>query len=473
MSSSPLARWSSVRLTVVVGSLALIGASVAGPWAHAEAPFIPGTATGTAQAFAIAPKTGGFAYTITGGGTVADFRGSLAQARSQSVDFGLIGTSLTTQQCDGSDPTINRDQLPQPLIAESDKGNAHKTADTAGTAQHGVLAVGGHMTVSAETKPKSSATFDGTALSLPGVLQASGLSSASSAELVPDTARLASAEARVGRLSLAGGMVVLTNVHWAVNQRTGSHAAAEHAFSIGHVTVAGQSLPASSDDLDTTVAAINKALTPTGLHVTIPSAKRTSDGGVAIPPLSVGIDKSALGGAILNPVLTAAGPVRDKVINTLLGISCKFGSPLTLGDILLSALNGTGSLDLQFGGVTAGSEGRSYANPFGPAGQLPPPVATTPGAAATGHPAGASTAGPTGELPSDDSTSAPAASAPQLAGDQTTTQSCASTSPTNWPSCSNGAALAAGLIGLGAVGSVAGADWLVARRRRRLPEIDL
>jgi hypothetical protein len=461
-----------VRLTVVVGSLALIGASVAGPWAHAEAPFIPGTATGTAQAFAIAPKTGGFAYTITGGGTVADFRGSLAQARSQSVDFGLIGTSLTTQQCDGSDPTLDRDQLPQPLIAESDKGNAHKTADTAGTAQHGVLAVGGHMTVSAETKPKSSATFDGSALSIPGVLDATGLSSAAAAELIPNTARLATAEARVGRLSLAGGLVVLTNVHWAANQRSGTHAAVDHAFSIGHVTVAGQSLPASGDALGSTLAAVNKALGPTGLHVTIPAAKRTSGGGIAVPPLSVGIDKSALGEAVLNPVLTAAGPVRDKIVNALLGYSCKFGTPLTVGDILLSAINGTGSLDLQLGGVTAGSEGRAYANPFGTAGHVPPPLGNAGTTPTDGH-AGSAPAATTGELPSGSGTSAPPAPAPQLAGAQTQTESCASTSPANWPRCSNGAALAAGLIGLAAVGSVAGADWIVTRRRRRLPEIDL
>jgi hypothetical protein len=208
------------------------------------------------------------------------------------------------------------------------------------------------------------------------------------------------------------------------------------------------------------------------LHVTIPSAQRISGGGIAVPPLSVGIDKSALGGAVLNPVLTAAGPVRDKIVNALLGYSCKFGTPLTVGDILLSALNGTGSLDLQFGGVTAGSEGRAYANPFGPTGQAPPPVANS-GPTTTGRDPAPPAAAATGHLPSGTSATSPSATAPQLAGAQTRTESCASTSPANWPRCSNGAALAAGLIGLTAVGSVAGADWLVTRRRRRLPDIDL
>lgn len=460
-----------VRLTVAIGSVALVGASVAGPWAHAAAPFVPGVATGTAQAFAIAPKTGGFAYTITGGGTVADFRGSLAQAESQLVDFGLIGTSLTTQQCDGSAPPVQRSQLPQPLIAESDKGNVHKSADSGGIAQHGVLAVGGHLTVSALTKPASTATFDGSALSIPGVLDATGLSSAASAELVPGTARLAEGQARIGRLSLAGGAVVLSNVQWSATQRSGSHASMGHDFSIGQVEVGGQTMPASSDSLQSTFDAINKALSPTGLHVTLPTAKKISGGGIAVPPLSVGIDQSALGGTVINPIVTAAGPVKDKVIAALLGFSCKFGSPLTVGDILLSALDGTGSLDLQFGGVTAGSAGQAYANPFGTPGVPAPPVPQQ--AAATGHGASTPTTTTAGALPTAGSGTTPPAPAPQLAGEQTQTESCASTSPANWPSCSNGAALAAGLIGLAAVGGVAGADWLVTRRRRRLPELDL
>jgi hypothetical protein len=461
-----------LTLTVAVGSLTLVGASVAGPWAHADAPFVPGTATATAQAFAVAPRTGGFAYTITGGGSVADFRGSLAQAKSQSVDFGLIGTSLTTQQCDGSDPTINGDQLPQPLIAESDKGDVHKSTDTAGTAQHGLLAVGGHLTVSAQTKPASSAGFDGTALTIPGVLEATGLSSSAAAELVPGTARLAQAGAHVGRLALAGGAVVLTDVHWTAAQRSGTHASMSHAFSIGQVLVGGKSLPTSSDALGSTLASVNKALATTGLHVTVPAAHRISGGGIAVPPLSIGIDESTLGGAVLNPVLTKAGPVKDKAVNALLGMSCKFGTPLTVADIVLSAIDGTGALDLQFGGVTAGSEGISYADPFGVPSQPGRPVSTT-GPAPTGHGAPAAQQATTGSLPAAAGGSSPAAPAPQVAGAAAQTSSCASTSPANWPSCSNGAALAAGLIGLATVGGVAGADWLVTRRRRRLPELDL
>src|SRR5437763_1303357 len=199
---------------VAVTSLSLIGAATLLPNAGAQGAFVLGTATGTAQAFAVAPRTGGFAYTITGGQSIADFRGTLAQAESQSVDFGLIGTSLTTQQCDGSKPTISRDQLPQPLIVESDHGNVSKSQDQTGVSQSGVLAVGGHMTASATTVPAATATYDGGNLTIPGLVAATGMSSSAGAKLIPGTARTAVAEATVGRLSLLGGVVVLDHLRW-------------------------------------------------------------------------------------------------------------------------------------------------------------------------------------------------------------------------------------------------------------------
>ena len=160
----------ALTITGAAASLSLVGAALLIPTAGASGTFVVGTATATAQAFALMPHTGGFAYTITGGSSIADYRGTLAQAESQSLDFGLIGTSLTAEGCDGSKPTISSDQLPQPLIAESDKGDASKSADQAGIAQSGVLAVSGHETVSATTVPAATATFDGGNLTIPGLL---------------------------------------------------------------------------------------------------------------------------------------------------------------------------------------------------------------------------------------------------------------------------------------------------------------
>lgn len=462
-----------VTVATALAGLALLGASQLSSSASAVDPFVPGVATGTAQALAVAPHTGGFAYTITAGGTVADFRGSLAQAESQSLDLGLIGTSITTDQCDGSDPPVQRSQLPQPLIAESDHGDVSKTRNSTGVSRSGVLAVGGRLHVSALTQPRAQAGFDGGVLSVPGLVEATGLTSSSGAQLRPGVARLAEAQAQVRRLSLLGGTVVFDDLHWQADQRSGHGAGAHGSFTAGRVTVAGRAIPVDGGNLGAVSDRVNAALADTGLHVTMPQVKRTGTAKVSVTPLSLGIENSKLGGQLINPILTAAGPVRDAVVSAILGISCKFGNALTLGDIVLSALNGTGGLSLQFGGVTADSDGTSYDSPFG----SPTTMASVPPVAGTHGSTGTAAAPPTaaGSPPGVDAATAPpaAAAAPQLAGASHTTSTCASTSDADWPSCSNGAALAAGLIALAAVLTVGGADWFVTRRRRRLPVLDL
>jgi hypothetical protein len=465
----------ALTITGAAASLTLIGAATLIPPAGASGSFIIGTATGIAQAFALAPRTGGFAYTVTGGSSIADYRGTLAQAESQSADLGLIGTSLTAEGCDGSAPTVSPDQLPQPLIAESDKGNTSKSADQTGISQSGVLAVGGHETVAVTTTPSSNASFDGGNLTIPGVVQATGLTTSAAAKLIPGQARTASADSAVGRLSLLGGVVVLDGLHWSADQRSGSGAYARGAFTAGDVIVNGQKQSGSADQLATVLTALNSVLAPSGLHVTLPVTKKTSSG-ITVTPLTIGIDDSTLGASIVNPVLTASQPVQEQIQNILYGISCKFGTAFTVEDIGLSAVDGTGGADLVFGGVSAASDGNSYANPFGNislgsssastalggSAAVPGITSTTPGGLG-GAAAPPATAG-VGAVPG---------TSPQLAGNSRTTSSCATTSPANWPHCSDGNALVVGLLGLAAVTAIGGGDWLATRRRRRLPQLEI
>jgi len=266
-------------------------------------------------------------------------------------------------------------------------------------------------------------------------------------------------------------VVVLDHLHWTADQRSGASAGVHGAFTAGDVIVNGQTFPGSADQLTTVFTAVNAALAPTGLHVTLPVAHKTANG-IAVPPLAIGIDNSTLGASVVNPVLTASQPVQEQVKNILFGISCKFGSVFTIEDIFLSAVDGTGGLDLLLGGVAAGSDGTSYANPFGnvtlgSSGALG--SSSVPGAATStvgGLPGAAPPPGTAGVG------SVPGA-APQLAGNSHASASCATTSPAHWPHCSDGNALVVGLLGLAAVTAIGGGDWLATRRRRRLPQLDI
>jgi hypothetical protein len=465
-----LASAAAACTAVSAGAFVLPGAPAA-----ASTPFVLGTAAGTAQAMQLVPRNGGFAYTITIGGSIADYRGTLAQAQSQTLDLGLIGTSLTAEGCDGSKPTVDRSQLPQPLVAESDHGNATKSADDQGITQSGLLAAAGHKTVSVTTLPAATASFDGGTVGIQGVAVASGMSSEATAKVVPGKSRIATADARIGTLSMLGGLAVFHNLHWTATQQSGAGAQATGTFTIGDATVAGQHFPAGSDAAKTAFDALNSALAQSGLHVTVPAPKKVGTQ-LVVPPLEIGIDNSALGATVVNPVLTASQPVFEQVEKAVLGFSCKFGTAFTLRDIFLAAVDGTGGLDLKLGGVAAGSDGTSYGNPFG-AVELGTssgaPLPTSSGVSTGGSTTTGAIGGGAAPPPTTAGTAAPPVAAPQVAGATKLASSCATTSPAKWPKCSNGAALAVGLLGLAAVAGVAGGDWLATRRRRRMPALDL
>jgi len=453
-------------------SAAVVSVAVVVPSAQASSAFIPGSAGGIAQSLQISPRTGGFAYTISVGNSIADYRGTLAQAESQILDLGLIGTALTAQGCTGNAPPIKSSQLPQPLIAESADGNHTESHDQVGTTQSGVLAAGGHEQVAVTTTPSSSASFDGGTLGFNGLLTTSGMSTASTSRLIPGEARLATADASIGQLSLLGGMVVLKNMHWSASLRTGTKPSMSGAFTIGDAVIAGQKQAVGPDSAGTVINAVNKLIATSGLHLTLPSIQKNAVGGLTISPLSLGIDNSQLGAQLIDPLNNATQPEQQALVQILLGINCQAATPLLLEDIAVGAADGTGSADLLFGGVSVSSSAVAYSNPFGSV-QLgsssAPPLGrgVVPPAATTG------TAGVSPSLPSGGTVGAIPGATPKLAGQAQVTQSCATTSPAHWPSCSNGAALAAGMLGLVAVVGVGGADFFVTRRRRRLPELDL
>jgi hypothetical protein len=450
-------------VTCCAAALTTLAAHVAAPAAGARgaSSFVAGSALATSQAFAVAPRDAGLNAVVTFGRTIADYRNSLAQASSQAIDLGLIGSTLTVQ-CSSLPPPAKPGQLPQPLVVESDGRPAHAVKSTAGPASGPATAATAREEVTASGAPHeaATATYDEERIELPGALAVTGLSSSGFAQLVPGQNRIADATAGVSTVSLGGGKVVLRGLHWEARRQTGARSSALTEFTIGSATVNGSSMPTSGSSLPATLAAVNRALTSTGLHVTAPTVSRRA-GVFAVGPLSIGIDNSRLGGMIINPLIDALGPVTDPVVNTLTGAVCQLGSFYSLVNLLLSGFDGIGGLDLEIGGASATVNDTTYANPFG--------TATFPGTNAAGPaPPGASaTGGKAGPLPGT-SSSTGAGPPPQLAGQPEVSSSCATTSPAGRPSCSNGAGLVVGLIALATLGGMAGADYAVVRRRQRL-----
>jgi hypothetical protein len=436
--------------------------------AYAKDSFNPGTATAIAEAVSIAPKTGGLSASVVIGTTIADYRGTLAQASSQTLNLGVIGTTLTTQ-CDASPPTATPDQLPQPLIAESDHGPKRSTQSTAGTSKSGALAVAGRERVSATTDPNGTAKFDGNALVIPGLLTMTGLHASSNAHIIKGKTRIATAKSAVGQLNLLGGVVKLGGMQWTASRQSGGTNHLTTHFTMDAASVGGKTLPvASPKQIGTAFDSINKTLKTTGLHLAVPQ-RSYSHGKLVMSPLTIGIEQSTLGNETINPILTAIQPITNKLTTALVGVNCKIGSVLSAVDLILSGLDGTGALDMSLGGVSADNETKSYGNAFG--NQKPPTLGGHQGSSSNKHTTTTTTGGgggtsSTGGGTGGVSNTGQSTSAGGGTLSSSLSSSCATTSPAGRPSCSNGAGLAVGLGALGLLVLFAGTDFFVLRRRR-------
>jgi hypothetical protein len=438
--------------------------------------FSNGNATAIAQAFQIAPRTGGLSAAVTIGTVIADYRSTLAQASSQAISLGIVGTTLTTA-CGANKPTLSPSQLPQPLIAESTKGSAQSTKTTAGD---GSLLSGGKETVAVTKLPKSTAGFTGTGVSIPGVLSLSGMTSSSTSQVIAGKARIATATSQVGQLSLAGGLIALDDMTWSVTQRTGTHPQKKTSFSIGGAKIAGLSRPVDTASATTLFDSINKLLAATGLHITAP-VQKTVGGVLQITPLVVGIDDSQLGAAVVNPVANAIGSINNSVQAALEKINCTIGSAFSVLDLVEAGVDGSGGLDVDLGGASATSQATNYSDPFGTK-TLGGNSSKSSGGSSTGTSGGGGTGSSLGVNPGGDGTGPtppdPASStaptsgggaAPTLAGTKIVNQSCSTISPAKRPACTSGQGFLVGMIALGALGAIGGTDFAITRRRRRLP----
>lgn len=429
--------------------------------------FVAGSAAGTSQAFMLSPRDAGLAATVTVGQSIADYRDTLAQASSQALDLGLVGSTLTVQ-CSSLPPPVSAGDLPKALTAESDTGAASVDKAAAGPDTKTAKVATGREAVSVSPQPNEAAasSFDGERIEIPGLLDISGLSSSANARLINGQARISTATADIAKLDLLGGKIALDGLHWQISVRSGTHPSMSRSFSIGSATLAGVKLPTLPNALASTLAAVNKAVAATGLHITLPRPTLSS-GVYGISPLSIGIDNSRIGAAVFVPILNLLHTLTDPVMSAITNAICQVGSVYTSLNLLLTALTGVGAVDAELGGATATTSDTSYANPFGN-GTPPtlPPASPSPGGAspATGPGLGGG-APPT--LPQT-STVPQGGQSPVIAGTRIVSSSCSTMSAAGRPSCSRGAGLAVGLIALATLGGVAAADVLVSRRRRRL-----
>jgi hypothetical protein len=478
--------------TVRIGLACAVATAVCivelGSRSGADTSFVPGDALAQAQALTLAPTTGGLNYAITLATSISNYQDVEAESLSQTIDLGAIGTSLESEGCDGSAPTLPQSDVPPPVQAESTNGN--QSLSDSITPQSSPDGLGlGNEAATATTQPSSGSLTTASNISVPGgVLAVNGLTSSAQASIDNGATRTATATSDIGQISLGSGAVVLGGLQWNATQQSGGSTTATATFSIGSLTVDGVPVDlsslSSSANPQSILSIINTALSPIGLNVQWPTQTTLSDGTVQITPLVVGIDNNALGQQVIGANENSAQPVREALVNAVLSANCNFANEITIGDIGLGVLSGGGNLPLEFGGAGAETDDLAATSPFGAGGTaLPSSSSSTAGSTVTGNSGSApGTSAPftgnsgTGSLApvgvGAGTSTVPAASSPtagsqqEALGPMERTSDCVSLGPSGGGCDTGNVAAPIGLAALGLVVTLFA--WDALRQRRRL-----
>ncbi len=410
------------RRTAVIGVVwvAAMGVLVAvSPAASGQTAVDPGTGNAYAQGYKIDPRSGQLSFGITYGMALAGHQNTVAIGEARSVDLGVIGTTLAGEGCDGGDPTLPKDKQPQPVVVRSTDDNKNRTETEYAVEKH----------AEATNQPYAESIATTTAVGDPAAVLLGSTRSRSLSGVV-DGKRVASAITDVANISFGAGAVVIKGLHWGATYQSAPDEAISGSFTIEGVQSAGKDLPIK--DAADGLAQANAALEPLGISLDPPQVRNES-GIVFVDPLKIGIVPSKTRDGISGPLLNAASPVREQLVDALIKADCGNASYITIADIALGSVTGAGSLSIELGGVTATSDELGETSFLGALSDytpsLPPISGTSGGAsslpAITGSSGGTSLGGvtladsPTTEPQTVDTTPAPTGGDETALGDVT------------------------------------------------------
>ncbi|MGH9184684.1 MAG: hypothetical protein ACRD0U_02535, partial [Acidimicrobiales bacterium] len=381
-----------------------------------------------------------------------------------------IGALLAAPSCrPGGEPTLPKEEQPQPVHVEARGEPASADGDEAGV-----------MTKHAEATPdpySRAVTTTGPRDIIPGVLSLGPATSETITRFVDGT-REAIARSDISSLNILGGVVTLNGLQWEAIHRSGAVNELVGTFSIGGgsqrsvldpvlAPVLGLLGPASPlpVDLINLLSTVGDVLRPLGINLEMPRAYEAA-GSQFVEPLKIGIVPSAVRDNLLNELLQSLQPVREPVIDALFEQDCRTEDLVTVADIAVGTFTGSGDFHAELGGVQATSREVKQScflcrqGSSGAGAVSIPPVARTPGTPGTpGTPA----------LPA---TPAPAAtpSAPAVAS--TTPEQTRKAQPASTEGKRGGAMALVGAIGLGLLAVVAEGDRRKMRKAQRMIPVE-
>jgi len=308
----------------------------------------------------LVPYVGLPGVTTSVGLVTAQVANGTAQSSAAMTDFGLLGTlagGAVSGQAPAGTPGLD---LPSPIGADSEGTTAVERDPFAASGVPALPATGtgsasdpaaflGHESATATKNPlAATGTVLGPTLKLPGVFELAGARSTASAA---KTGSLS--EVTFDSLDLGGGQVVLSGLRWVANQ-VGTRNATS-GFSLGGLTISGQSMPVDSPaELAAGLAQANTALAPLGLVLDAPTQLADASGGT-VAPLVIQIRNPEALVDPTNQASAALAPVVTQLMQAVIAANPDAQAAQIVANALVGGAGGRSGGRLEIGGVSARS----------------------------------------------------------------------------------------------------------------------
>lgn len=336
-------RLAAVGLICLSAQLVLVGGSPA--QAQETSALGAGSGRASAKYVKVGPSRGSLSLAPTVGLALSDFLNTRGRGDVRTVDFAALEDSI---------PAEVREQLPTLKVESTDEGAEDGKTTSLGTpAEVPVGVAAAELQAAAGPAPFGRSSFTTAPIDL-GVVRVAGGTAAATSGVVDGTVREAVGRVRIGSVDVGDGTLVLEGLQWEAVHRSGGDSVEQGRFTVGSVTVAGQRFATpdgAEQPLADAIAAAEPVLKPLGLQIELPRA-RIEGGIVEMTPLRIRVAGSEAG-RVVGPVLEAAQPARDAVVDGIRGGTEDADAAILLTDVALGVLAGGSTLDIELGGVTA------------------------------------------------------------------------------------------------------------------------
>jgi hypothetical protein len=176
--------------------------------------------------------------------------------------------------------------------------------------------------------------------------------------------RTARAVVTADRLTVFGGLFTFEAPRWEATAESGGRTTSVGSFSFGSATVLGvpRSAAEALADLEGFKQGLEQLLAPLGVVMELPRVERRDDG-LRVTPLGFRIANPPFGRDVLVPFLGAVDPLVQSFRQQLLDEDCKNANVLTVLDVLLGVIAGSGTVEVLAGGVDVATRATDYSVP--------------------------------------------------------------------------------------------------------------